>query len=1099
MRTHFSILLILFSLTFAYGADIPKLKFIENKNQWNASVDFRASIQGGYMAIKPDGFDYHFYDYKKINELHYLQTHGISEGGAVTSNDEIIDAHHVNVSFRGANKVSPLGIGKSKEYYNYFLNDNPGKWGSKAHAYDEVVYADFYPGIDLRIYSQGPNAKYDLIVKAGEDPSKIKWSYNGADSLYLDAGNLYAVTKLADIIERKPYAYQMKAGYKYDVSVEFILEGSTLHYTFPEGYDPCYDLTIDPLLIFSTYSGATADNWGSSATPGENGTLYSTGAVRDVYSAGGQAVTGHLFETSGSFQSTHAGGDFDYDIAIFKYDSTGSQLLYASYLGGGSTDSPHSLIVNNQNELLVLGTTSSSNFPTTSDAFSRTFKGGQSTQASTVPYDNGSDIILSRISADGTQLLSSTFLGGTGNDGLGTTGGALSANYGDEQRGDINVDADDNIYISTVTSSTDFPVANSFGLAYNGGSTDALLIKINKTLSSIMWASYLGGNATDASYTLKIDAATNLVVAGGSNSANFPVTAGSYQSVKSGDVDGWIARVANDGSGILQSTFTGTSTFDQVYFVDLNSTGDIYVYGQTDGDFPVSADVYKNVNSGQFIQKFSSNLSTLQFSTVFGSGIGIPNISPTAFLVNDCNNLYVAGWGGAINSSRGFWPSATTGMPTTPDALQLTTLGNDFYFMVLTDDASELLYATFLGGTQTAIHVDGGTSRFDKSGVVYHAVCAGCGGGFDDFPTTATAWSRLNNSRNCNNAAFKFDLSSLTARLQTNNLTHTLPGLSIVCIPDPIVFQNFSTGGEHFEWDMGDGSPLKVLLDTANFVHYYQNPGSYTVTLTAVDEGTCRVRDVATKHITVNIAQSSVQEDDVLCEGDKYTLHAEGAATYTWVSEDGLVTLQGDSPQVAPDTTTRYFITFTEVSGCVRQDNVLLTVVPAIVPEFTLVRESNCLIRPYISVENPQADSVDYTFKFDFGDGFQSDLPELVHEYEADSSYRVKLIAQREFCVNEVTQTVEVFSIIIPNVITPGDKDEKNDVLTIQYGKYGNTPADAALQVNLVIYNRWGKTVYENDNYQYNWSGEGLASGVYFYEVTIEGYATCKDWLHLIK
>src|SRR5690606_27641255 len=119
-----------------------------------------------------------------------------------------------------------------------------------------------------------------------------------------------------------------------------------------------------------------------------------------------------------------------------------------------------------------------------------------------------------------------------------------------------------------------------------------------------------------------------------------------------------------------------------------------------------------------------NDLNSLIFSTVFGAGRGIPDISPTAFLVNDCNYLYVAGWGGRINEETGYWKSGTNGMTTTPDAYQLVTQGSDFYFLVLTDDAKERVYATFLGGNLSSTHVDGGTSRFDKGGIVYHSVCA---------------------------------------------------------------------------------------------------------------------------------------------------------------------------------------------------------------------------------------------------------------------------------------------------------------------------------------------------------------------------------------
>ncbi len=266
----------------------------------------------------------------------------------------------------------------------------------------------------------------------------------------------------------------------------------------------------------------------------------------------------------------------------------------------------------------------------------------------------------------------------------------------------------------------------------------------------------------------------------------------------------------------FSSTLTGTSGFNQIYFLDLNSDDEVYVYGQTEGTFPVTAGVYSNPNGGQFLQKFSHDLTTLKFSTVFGSGRGIPDISPTAFLVNDCNNIYMSGWGGFINTALGFWEgSSTRGMPLTDNAYQKTTSGSDFYFMVLTADASQFLFGTYLGGTQSRTHVDGGTSRFDKSGN-----CVSCGmppvvrvaTGQDVllpiFQPLPAYGPRTNNSPNCNNAAFKFDLSSLKARIQTNAVGLKVPGLNKVCFPDKIVFQNRSTGGKSYEWKFGDNQSL---------------------------------------------------------------------------------------------------------------------------------------------------------------------------------------------------------------------------------------------------------------------------------------------------
>ncbi|MCZ8216954.1 MAG: hypothetical protein O9262_11980, partial [Cyclobacteriaceae bacterium] len=435
-----------------YATDKPGLKFIENKNQWNEDLLYRAKINGGYLSLNKNGLAFHFINYQQINEHHrQRQFARYAENGEVSVEETCIDNWYTTLSFLGANTVTPVATGKSSEYYNYFLGSDTKRWASEAYAYENILYPEIYTGIDLRIYSSGPHAKYDWIVKAGQDPCAIQWQYKGFDSLYLQAGSVYATTAIADVIERKPYAYQDKHGYRFEIPVTFVLENGVLQYTFPEGYDPCYDLVIDPLLIFSTYSGATADNWGSTATPGERGTLYSSGVVRDAYSSNtGQPLSGKLSKTEGSFQTINAGG---YDIAIFKYDSTGRQLLFATYLGGSSSDSPHSLLVNNDDELLVLGTTSSPNFPTSTNAFKKNFQGGNPVTPTTIGYPSGSDIILSRIRADGKQLLSSTYIGGPDNDGLNVRNGPLVKNYGDDQRGDIIVDEFNNIYVASVTSS----------------------------------------------------------------------------------------------------------------------------------------------------------------------------------------------------------------------------------------------------------------------------------------------------------------------------------------------------------------------------------------------------------------------------------------------------------------------------------------------------------------------------------------------------------------------------------------------------------------------------------------------------------------------
>jgi len=1097
MKRFFLFYLLFFLAPYAYAGLPPGIKFIENKNQWPAHILFYANINGGTMAIEPGGFRYYFLDEKRLEELHE-QTHlQRSEADSEKIIDNEIKGNAIHVDFIGANQHAiPLPFGKSTEYYNYFLGSDEKRWTSKAFAYDGFIYPSLYTGIDMKVYSSGEHAKYDFIIAPGADVSPITIEYQGADALTLENGNLYARTALAEIIEQRPFAFQFINGKKVEVECEFQLTGNQLSFRFPKGYDACYELVIDPLLIFSTYSGSTADNWGSSATPGEKGNLYSTG-ITNHNNAGG-----FFPATPGVFQTAYGG---IYDVAILKYDSAGEHMLYATYLGGNDSESPHSLIMNKDEELMVLGTTSSLNFPTTIGAFDRSFNGGFPVNH-VLPFDIGSDIFVARISKDGSQLLGSTFIGGSSNDGLNTNFGALTKNYGDQLRGDIITDDEGKVYVSSVTQSPDFPTLNSFNTTYKGGETDAIVFKLNKQLSQLEWSAFLGGNGTDASHTIKLTSNNDIYVGGGTTSTNFPVTTGSYQTVLKGDADGWIAKIGSAGDTLYYGTYTGTSSFDQIYFLDLNSNEDVYVYGQTSGTFPITPGVFHNTNSGQFVQKFNHSLSVLGFSTVFGSGIGIPNISPTAFLVNECNNLYMTGWGGTLNAASGHWQSNTVGMPITPDAFQKTTTGSDFYFIVLTDDASELLYATYLGGTQSRTHVDGGTSRFDKGGIVYHAVCSGCvngnatGGPSSDFPTTPTAWSRVNRSGNCNNAAFKFDLSSLKARLQTNSIGLDMPGLNKICFPDSIVFENLCTGGEMYQWDFGDGTAL-VRLDKKNIKHAYASTGRYIVTLTAIDQNTCIGRDVAQTVIDVFDTDTEIQDDDDLCMGTQYTLFSGGGESYLWKSEDGVFESIDPTPSVTPDDTTLYYITITETNGCVHQDSVQLNVIDVITPEFELVRLSACSGRPELYVKSVTGSILpgDQLF-FDFGDGFVSEEIEQRHTFEQDGLYSIKLVGVREFCVTEKIIPTPVFTLLVPNVITPSIEEGKNDVFTIQYGELPDvTPADFGFKVALILYNRWGNKVFETDDYQSDWSANGLASGIYYYEVTVEEHDTCKGWIQVLK
>ena len=1084
--TRIVLLLIILSSSLWTVANPPKTKFIENKCQWNNEIQFLAHIPGGSMQLLPGGFSYTFIDQQRIEELHDLG-HSNEKESSLQTPEIQIQAHRVQVSFIGSNKRAlPQPFNRLVEYYNYFLGSDHSTWSSNVAAYEGVSYSNYYQGIDLKVYGFGSNLKYDFNLAAGADPALIKYKYKGIDQVNLVNGDLVVNASKFTFYEKKPVAYQIIDGEKIYIKCNYILSDDQVSFEFPESYDTCYPLVIDPLLIFSTYSGSTADNWGSTATPGEHGTLYSSGVTN-------HNLGGTFPATPGAFQVNYGGA---YDIAVLKYDSIGKQLLYASYLGGSNNESAHSLVMNSQKELLILGTTSSINFPTTFGAIDNSYNGGLP-ESNVIPYSAGSDLFIAKISQGGNQLLASTYLGGSANDGMNPTGSSLVRNYGDQLRGDIIPDADGNIYVSSVTQSLDFPVTNSFGLTYHGGPSDALVLKLNSTLSQMLWAAFIGGSAADASHTIKLDDEQNIFVGGGTASSDFIATAGAYQANQAGLVDGWMAKIKNDGSEVLAATLTGTNQFDQVYFLDLNSAGDVYVYGQTAGSFPITSGVYNNANSGQFLQKFSNDLTTLVFSTVFGSGTPVPNISPTAFLVNDCNNIYMTGWGGELNELLGFWNSSTVGMPITSDGFQKNTSGSDFYFIVLTDDASQLLYATYLGGTQSKTHVDGGTSRFDKGGIVYHAVCSGCEfpNGFpsSDFPTTPGAWSRTNKSRNCNNAAFKFDLSSLKARIQTNSVKLDMPGLNRVCLPDAIVFQNKSIGGQFYEWNFGDGGQA-FKQDTSSVTHAYKEPGIYQVKLLVLDIGTCVGRDSTFTNVTVSRPSGFAGPDQVMCFAAGTRLIASGGVTYRWQNWDKTFTSTLASPLVNPTEDDGYVVSIIDAIGCVKKDTVNIRVVPGVDLKFNFQKMYDCLNRPTVQVAN-LTDLNEEVF-FDFGDGNTSDLDATTHAYSADGLYSVRLLGIKESCIYENRIDVPIFELKVPNVITP-DEFLENNTFVISYG--GRKLSSSALTARVVIYNRWGGKVYESKDYKDDWAGENLEAGVYYYDIEVAGEAACKGWVQVIK
>lgn len=974
----------------------PPIKFLENKGQWPEQVDFVGNLPGGKVFFEQDRLLYNFYEASALDR--HSHDHEMSESGCESGQ---VTSHAYSVRFLNANpRVNIVSDEPSSEVvYSYFVG-NKSRWASGVREFDHVKYVDLYDGIDLVYKKYFNSVKYDFVVHSGAAAENIELAYSGPDRMRLVPEGLSIETGVNSILEKNPIAFQYINGKRVEVECHYALLGNILSFEFPSGYDECYDLTIDPELVFSTFSGSTADNWGNTATFDRSGNLYSGGITSSH--AGGSFPA-----TEGAYQIESQGL---WDVAILKYDSTGTSLIYATYLGGSVTEVPQSMVVNSANELYVLGVTGSSDFPVTDIAFDKDFSGGPGVFPfgggdNNVTFPGGTDLFITRLSADGSDLVNSTLYGGSDNDGIDLPANELVFNYGDQLRGDIFIDKDGSILVASRTSSTDYPVLSAIKETYSGGETDGIVFRMSSDLSTQIWSTYFGGSGEDAAYSVKTNSSGEVIIGGGTNSDNLADIDGHFEETLGG-TNGWVAKLSADGSDLVGGRYVGGSLYDQVYFVDLDLSDNIYTYGQTAGDF---TDVgIKSVGDGQFLQKYSSDLTSITFARQFGSSNSAVDISPTAFLVSECDKILVSGWGGDTN-----YQGNTFGMPITrDDAYQETTSGSDFYLAAFSEDGKDITYATYLGGRVSRTHVDGGTSRFDERGIVYHAVCAGCannstGQAQSDFPTTQGAFSRTNNSQNCNNAAFKFDLVTLKAVVRSNTPDFANEGIDRICLGEKLIFENFSSGGQEYIWNLGDGADF--LREDKNFIqHEYKSSGIYTVKLKAMSSATCIENDVDSLLITVVDNDFDLVDDAKICIGESFRLSASGAMTYEWSLEDGTVLTTSSSFNVSPTESTRYLVKMSN-DLCDVENSVLVEVIPDVSLQGEVSLINDCFDRPSVRLLNNSSD-VSFDFEWSLGDGTISDQKSFVYNYARDGRYTIKLKAVNDICEFENTFNVNIQS-----------------------------------------------------------------------------------------
>jgi len=879
--------------------------FVENRGQWPEKVLFSTEMQSGRMFLEKSGITYHQFDLSAIKKQH--------DGVSIENlNNVRIKGHVYKVNFEGCNpQAVTKSVDKQKTYYNYFLSNDESVWASNCAAYEKIIRENYLLGIDFIYQSQDNMLKYDFVLKPNANVTAISMKFDYVDSLKIENDRLKIITSVGVVYEQKPIAWQIINNKKRYVECQYNLKkGNRVSFVLPNGYDHNHDLIIDPQLVFSTYSGSVANNFGYTATYDNDGYLYS-----------GSSAFGQNYPiTSGAYQTTHNGGDSNIDdgidMALTKYDVTGTFMVWSTFLGGSGDDLPHSIITNENNELYVYGTTGSNNFPVTPGAVDVSFAGGSlvSPTGTGANFPVGTDIVIAHFNANSTNLIGSTYLGGTGNDGV-CTSIALKHNYADEFRGEISLDELGNPLIVSSTFSINFPIQNAIQPSL-GGQQDAVVAKLNPELNTLLWSTYLGGSLDDSGFSASFNSLGEIYVCGGTSSTNFPFTTTAVQnSFGGGNADGYVTKLSSNGQSMMAATFWGQNTYDQLYFIEVDNEDNVYVYGQTtaSGNTLIINATYGTPGGGNLLTKFSSDLESVIWSSVFGANASKPTLSPAAFLVDYCNRVYVSGWGIVSVSNNPLNPNqnlaAMNTMQTTSDAFDSTCSTGDFYMAVFDENMSQLEYATFYGGGSSSEHVDGGTSRFDSKGIIYQSVCAGCGG-FSDFPIQPNnAWSATNNAQGgCNNGVYKFDFQ----------LPITIADFIIVptgCVNNPVVFTSSSTFALSYQWDFdGLGTSMQP-----NPQWTFTQAGTYEITLVVQHPTTCNLTDTITKSITILQPQNGSFDELNLCSGDNEIIgpqNFDSNYNYQWTPATFLSDANSPNPIFQAGNSTTYALQISH-DGCV--------------------------------------------------------------------------------------------------------------------------------------------------------------------------------------
>jgi hypothetical protein len=602
---------------------------------------------------------------------------------------------------------------------NYFIGNDPSTWLTNVPQYGRVTYRNLYPGIDLSFYgNRSGRLEYDFTVAPGADPSRVELTLTGQRSLALDAsGNLTLDMGGHSMTQRRPLIYQSAGDARRVIAGGFALKGNGVSFTVGP-FDRTIPLVIDPEVEYSTYLGGSGDELAD--------------AEMAVDKAGHAFVCGDTDSpnfpvTPGAYQPALKVG---FDAFVTEMNSDGSGLVYSTYLGGSGTyDLGISCALDQWGDLYLVGVTNSDDFPTTPGVIQGRFNGGDGSLCfDSYTFDpSPCDGFAVKLSPGGTNLIYSTYLGGTA----------------DDQLQGVQVDRSGYAFVAGTSTSLDFPTSADAYQTSEAGGVDEVIAKLDRTASHLLYSTYLGGADDDggAEPGLAIDGRGAAYIVGGTASTDFPVTEGAFQPRYAGAVDAFATKLDPSGSRLAYSTYLGGSNSDGGGGVAVDSSGNAYISGATcSTDFPVTPHAFQTSNSSKgpacyesftndlgegFVTKLDPGGSSLVFSTYLGgTGPDLPAFNPH---VDRSGHVFV---GGVV---------ASVDFPVTRNAFQRTNHGgvneSDGTITEFSRDGSRLLFSTYWGGTGDDAT---GDQALDGSGNLY---VAGCTASLD-YPTTKGAFQR---------------------------------------------------------------------------------------------------------------------------------------------------------------------------------------------------------------------------------------------------------------------------------------------------------------------------------------------------------------------